>query len=281
MRKESPLPLAHVLAFAAVLALPGGALFGAPQPKPPQTVRPNAPTRPDAPGKAVPAPAKPTSPGKTTLVDKILAVVDEDPILATDVDRVVKLGLQRPNPGESQEAFRKRILNLLIDERLRSHEVDRFGFTEVPVEAVEAEVTKIQKSFPDDRAFQKALAEVGLNLQGLRQRVTQQLLVVTYVDERLGPRVLIGSDEISKYYRTVLTPEMQKRGQPPPPQEEVRDPIREILKQQKLTVEMAKWTEELRAKADILVRSETGEEKLVPLPPVVKRISGAPQKPPR
>jgi hypothetical protein len=238
-------------------------------------------TLPLAPAARAQAPAKPAAPGKTTLVDKVLAVVDEDPILSTDIDRVVKLGIQRPNAGEGQEAFRKRVLNLLIDERVRFHEVDRFGFTEIPVEMVEAEVTRIQKTFPDDRAFQKALAEVGLNLQGLRQRVTQQILVVTYVDERLGPRVLISNQEIAEYYAKVLTPEMRKRGVAPPPQEDVRDQIREAIKQEKLTVEMGKWTEELKAKADILVRPAGGGDKMVPLPPVVKKIGAAPAKPPR
>lgn len=227
------------------------------------------------------APAKPAAPGKTTLVDKVLAVVDEDPILSTDVDRVVKLGLQVPNPGEGQEAFRRRVLGELIDQRVRAHEVNRFGSTEIPVEAVEEEVTKAQRKFPDDRAFQKALAEVGLNLQGLRQLFTQQLLVLTYVDERLGANVLISSEEIKAHYDKVLTPEMRKRGLPPPPLEDVRDEIRTVIKERKLTDAMAKWTTELKAKADILVRPATGGDKLVPLPPVVKKIGAAPAKPPR
>jgi len=281
MRKESLAPLAplvRTLPLALLLGLAAGAASAAPQAKPPQTRPPNAPSRPDVAAKAAQAAAAKPAPGAPKLVDRVLAVVDEDPILQSDVDRAVKLGLQKPNPGEATEPFRRRVLNQLVEERLRSHEVDRFGFTEVPVETVEAEVAKIQKSFPDDRAFQKALAEVGLSLQGLRQRVTQQLLVLTYVDERLGPRVLIGSDEISKYYRTVLVPQMQKLGQPAPPPEEVRDQIREILKQQKLTAEMAKWTEELRNKADVVIHPEAGAA--AGLPPVVKRISGAPQKPP-
>ena len=46
----------------------------------------------------------------------------------------------------------------------------------------------------------------------LRQLVARQLLVLTYVDERLGPRVFVGPDDINRYYRSVLTPEMQKPG---------------------------------------------------------------------
>lgn len=259
--------------FAAPPATPAPQKPAAPKPAasaPPAAKTPAPPKTTSA-----PAPAPPAAPqrGKPVLDDKILAVVDEDPILASDVTRAIKLGLAQPSSGEAPAAFQKRLLSQLIDERVRFHEVDRFGFTEVPVDDIEAQVKKIHAGFPDERAFQKALAEVGLNLQGLRQLVTRQLLVVTYVEERLGPRVFISSDDINKYYRTVLTPEMQKRGQPLPPPDDVRDQIRDLLHQQKLNEEMAKWTDELRAKANVVVHPPPGSEK--PLPPVVKKITTA------
>jgi hypothetical protein len=256
--------------FAAPPAAP------APQkPAAPKLAAPAPPAKTPAPPKTSPAPGPPPAAqrGKPVLEDKILAVVDEDPILASDVTRAVKLGLAQPSSGEAPAAFQKRLLSQLIDERVRFHEVDRFGFTEVPVDDIEAQVKKIHAGFPDERAFQKALAEVGLNLQGLRQLVTRQLLVVTYVEERLGPRVFISSDDINKYYRTVLTPEMQKRGQPLPPPDDVRDSIRDLLHQQKLNEEMAKWTDELRTKANVVVHPPPGSEK--PLPPVVKKVTAA------
>src|SRR5436309_9382155 len=75
-----------------------------------------------------PAPAPPAPLSKPALRDRVLAVVDEDPILASDVERVVRLGLDAPNPGESDEAFRRRVLNGLIEQRLQFHEIDRYGF---------------------------------------------------------------------------------------------------------------------------------------------------------
>ena len=223
-------------------------------------------------------PAKPAAPPvpAAKLQDRVLAVVDEDPVLASDVERVIRLGLDAPNPGEADEAFRKRVLNALIDQRLQFHEVDRFGFQQVPVDEIEKRVAAIRARFPDEGSFQKALKEVGLDLKGLRQLMARQLLVLTYVDERLGPRVFVNPDEITRYYRQVLTPEMQKRGQPVPPVEEVRDDIRETLKQQKTTQEVTNWTRELREKADIVVYSAQASGGL--LPPVVKTIQAAPKK---
>jgi hypothetical protein len=95
--------------------------------------------------------------------------------------------------------------------------------------------------------------------------------VLTYVDERLGPRVFVSLDEINRYYRSVLVPEVQRQGKQAPPIEDVREDIREVLKQQKLTSEMEKWAQELRDKADVVIYPDQAVG--APLPPVVKRIT--------
>lgn len=236
-----------------------------------QSAGPQRPA-PKAPAKVTVQPPPPPS-GKTDLQDRVLAVVDEDPILASDVERVIRLGLDKPQPGETDERFRRRVLDDLIDERLRFHEVDRFNFEQVPVDEIQKRVADIRSRYPDETSYKKALKDVGLDEKGLRQLVARQLLVLTYVDEQLGTNVFVEPDEINRYYRDVLTPEMRKRGQQPPPVEDVREDIRETLKQQKMTQEMTRWTKELRNKADIVVYSGNPKPNQ-PLPPVVKTIQG-------
>ncbi|HEV7507779.1 MAG TPA: hypothetical protein VGS07_23045 [Thermoanaerobaculia bacterium] len=268
MRNDLTDPRLPVLLVAVLVLLPG--MAAAAPPKKPAS--PPAPT-------ASPAPAAtPAAGAKNVPKDKVLAVVDEDPVLASDVERVVKLGLQPPDPGETGDQHRKRVLNSLVEERLRFHEIDRYGLEQVPVDDIERSVAKVRAGFKDEASFQKAIKEVGLTPKGLRQLMARQLLVLTYVDERLGPRVFVTFDDINKYYRTVLTPEMQKKGQPAPPLEDVREDIREVLKQQKLTQELQTWTAELRAKADVVIYPEQGAGG--PLPPVVKKLDASTVKKP-
>jgi peptidyl-prolyl cis-trans isomerase SurA len=249
-----------VVLLPALAGLVGGRVAAAAAP---------APTA-GAPAKGASSP--PAAGGK--LRDRVLAVVDEDPILESDLRRAIGLGLARPNPGESDDAFRRRTLNELVAERLRFHEIERFGFEQVPVQEIEKQVAGIRSGFKDDAGFAARLKELGLDLASLRQLVARQLEVLTYVDERLGPQVFIGLDEIADYYKNVLTPEMARQHLAPPPLEEVREKIREVLRQQRLTQELDRWTEELRRKADIhlyIDRPEGG-----PLPPVVKRYDRTP-----
>jgi len=224
--------------------------------------RPNPPK----PGTPIPAPIPPNDP---KLRDRVLAVVDEDPILQSDLDRVIALGLAQPRPGEDPTAFRRRTLDEIIAERLRFHEMDRFGFEQVPVEDVDAHVAEIRARFKDEAAFQKALRDQKMTVKDLRQLVARQLMVLTYVDEQLGPRVFVSLDDINNYYRTVLTPDLQKKGQPVPPLEEVRDQIRNVLRERRLNEAIGKWTEDLRREADVQVFFDQPAGKL---PPVVKKI---------
>jgi hypothetical protein len=260
--KTGPLPLRPAAVPLLVLA----ALLAARLPAAAQAAKPAA--------KKPPAATSATA-GKAKLQDRVLAVVDDDPILDSDVERVVRLGLDAPKPGESEDSFRRRVIDEMIDQRLQFHEIDRFGFGQVPVDEIEKRVAALRARFPSDAAFQKALKDVGLDLKGLRQLVTRQLLVLTYVDERLGPSVFVTPDDINRYYRDVLTPEMRKRGQSPPPVDDLRESIRETLKQQKMTQQMESWTKGLRDKADIVVYSAQANPAL---PPVVKTIHGQPKK---
>lgn len=201
-------------------------------------------------------------------MDRVLAVVDDDPILTSDVEQVVGLGLAERRGGETDEAFRRRVLDELIEQRLRFHEIDRFGFGQVPVDEVEELFADIRGRYASDEEFQRRLLQLGLDETGLRQLVARQLMVLTYVEERLGPRVFVSIDDIRKYYDEVLAPELRRRGETVPPIEEVREQIRAVLKEQRLNEEIVEWTGELRAKADVVnyFDSEHGE-----LPPPVPR----------
>jgi hypothetical protein len=200
-------------------------------------------------GAAVPLAAQGVE--EAQLVDRIVAVVDEDPILASDLDRVIGLGLVEAEEGEGEASFRRRVLDQVIAEKLRFQEIDRFGFTEVSISEVDRRFEEIRSRFESVQAFEERMAELGLEAEGLRQLVARQIMVLTYVDERLGPRVFVGREEIEQYYDETLVPELRRKNQPLPRLTEVHEQIRQVLKEQRLNKEIERWTEELRREADI------------------------------
>jgi hypothetical protein len=219
-----------------------------------------------------------SAPPEATLVDRIVAAVDDDPILASDLARVMRLGLAGERfAGESDDAFARRVLDRLIEQRLRFHEVDRFGAGQVSVGEIEATAEEIRSRFPTEEAFRQSLAEVDLTETGLSQLIARQLAILAYVDERLGARVFVSLEEIRAHYEAELAPALAAEGQPVPPIEAVREQIRAVLRERRLNEEIERWTEELRRKADVIDLWEGGA---ADLPPVVATIRQPKPSPP-
>lgn len=207
------------------------------------------------------------------IVDRVVALVDEEPILLSDLERVIGLGLIARHPGESDESLRRRTLDRLIELRLRQNELGRFGFQQVPVEEVDLQFDAVRERFDSDEAFQAELERLGIDEQGVRQLLARQLATLSFVEERLGSRVFVSIEEIRRYYDETLVPELAKSGQPPPPIEEVRESIRAVLREQKLDREIERWTDELRRAADIVDLLDSPPREL---PPVVDSWSASP-----
>jgi len=208
----------------------------------------------------------PAKPPTTWPVDRILAVVDDDPILSSDVRQVIALGIVAAKPGEENRALWRRVLDMQIEQRLRTHDLDRFGFADVAPQEIDKEFAVVRARFPTPEAFAERLHQVGLTEDGLKQLIARQLMVFGYVEERLGARVFVSLDDISAYYHDTLDAEMKREGKPLPPLDEVRERIRAVLREQRLLEEITRWTAELRRQADVVDFFDSVHTEL---PPVV------------
>lgn len=216
------------------------------------------------PGLSQPAEAQET-PAESHLVDRIVAVVDQAPIFHSEIEQVVGLGLVERREGESLDALRRRVLSELIDQRLRAREVGRFGTRTVSIEEIESAVAELRAMHASEEAFEEHLRRSQTSLEELRQIVTRQLAVVDYVDRRLGPRVFISLEDIQTYYEEELVPALREQGTEPPPLSEVRETIREVLRERRLNEEIARWTSELRREADVQILLDDYPDELPPV----------------
>ncbi|MEM7587037.1 MAG: hypothetical protein AAF560_26845 [Acidobacteriota bacterium] len=211
----------------------------------------------------------PTASRAQQLIDRVVAVVDEESILQSDIRRVIGLELYEAVPGESEAQLERRILDGLIDHSLRLREVERHDFGQLPTDEIDRQVERIRSRFGNAAELEERLRSLGLDDEGLRLLVTRQLRVLIYVEKRLGPRVFINPDDIRDYYRDVLSVEMRDQGLETPPLSEVREQIRELLHELELNAQIEAWTEELRLAADIV---DYLDRRLEALPPVLQRI---------
>lgn len=202
---------------------------------------------------------------ETVLADRVVAVVDDDPILWSDVVGSIRLGLVSRQEGEDDQSLERRTLDTLIEMRLRSHEIDRFGVHDLPIDEVEQQYRQVRARFPDEQSFNAELTELGLTPEQVKEVLARQMMVMVFVEQRLGPRVFVSLDEIRDYYEEVLVPELTRQGEPIPELGEVREQIRAVLREERLNQEIDEWTQDLFFEADISDLLETEPRELPPV----------------
>lgn len=185
---------------------------------------------------------------ETEMVDRVVAIVDDDPILLSELRRALALGLSAGQDG-SRPLSEREALERLIDQRLRIHAVVASGVIEISRDRVATELERTLARFENP---EQRLTELGLDREQLASVVRRQLELATYVDERLGARVFVSLEEIRAHFEQSLVPELEARGAPVPKLAEVRESIRTLLRERALDAEVAKWTEQLRAEADVI-----------------------------
>ena len=247
---EHPRPRRRTPSPPIVLALLA-ALSTVPTPYPPPGASAQVPARqaaPDAPGQvAGEARIEPT-----VLVDRLVALVDEDPIFLSDLRRALALGFVDDSSDDDTRRRERRVLDRLIEERLRLHEVDRYDTAAIPDSEIERRIRRIEDDAGGAERLDARLQTLGLDRAGLETLLRRQLRVLTYVEERLGARIFVDEEEVEAHYLGPLARELAARGEDLPPLEEVRPAIRALLREQELNLEVARWTDRLRQEAAIV-----------------------------
>ncbi len=115
------------------------------------------------------------------VIDRVLAVVNGDLIMLSDVTAARELGLVAiDNAADPIRA----VLSALIDRALELDEVDRYAPPEPSADAVDREVAMVRVRFPSQAAFDAALARAGIDLQHLRATLREDLRIRAYLDQR-------------------------------------------------------------------------------------------------
>ena len=189
-------------------------------------------------------------PAAGVTVDRIAAVVDGQVLTVSEITQMVELRFF-PRLGDTDEAYRREVLDALIAQALRYRDVERFGAQDIPADTIDARLLEIQRRFPAEADFTAALTRSELTLDELRALIKRQLQVEAYIQERFAPLVFVTNEEIDEYYRDTWRVQRRERGLPVPPLNDVREEVRAALRLSRLQVEIDRWTAQLRARANV------------------------------
>ncbi len=191
-----------------------------------------------------------TPPAPAAVIDRIAAIVDRQTLTVSEVTQMVDLRLfARRATGEDEH--RREVLDALVAQAIRFRDVERFGAQDIPKDSIEVRLQEMQKRFSSPAEFAAAVTRTELSLDEVRALVKRQLQVEAYIRERFLPLVFVTNEDIESHYRDGWTAQRRERGLTIPPLSGVREEIRTTLRNQRLEIEIEKWTTQLRARANV------------------------------
>lgn len=189
---------------------------------------------------------------QSKVVDRIVAIIEGDLITLSEVR---ELGAFNRLTGGNQLGDAE-MLERLINQWIVTREAEGARFAGIDAEALERAYNELAAEFSSGEAYQARLQELGIDEAAVRRQLRRQLLLQGYLDQKYRFLVRIDDASIEAYYREVLAPQMQARGQQAPPLDEVRGQIRELLAQQAITRMAETWLKESRERLRIEIRRE-------------------------
>lgn len=189
-----------------------------------------------------------------TLVDRIAATVDDVAIAESDVWKAMVLSPLKPADGESSVAFRARVLDALIDQRLQYREALRFGPSTPEPREVDAALDRLKARLRSQRKDPaKEFASSGMTEEEVRSALERQIVVQNYLQERFRPIALPDEERAREEYDKVYVPQQKAAGNAPQAFEAVADDMRKNSQQRVYDEEADRWMKEIRLRARVAI----------------------------
>lgn len=187
------------------------------------------------------------------MIDRIVAVVNEEVITLTDVRIAEAFGLYSGEIGEVGGDSRILILERLIDQKV----VIQLSREDVLIKSEELEglLMQITQKLGAEEV-ERRLAQFGLTREDLmvwlREKMRYQA-IISQIFSRVNP---VSLKEIEDYYQRIYIPAQKEKNVEPQPMVEILNEIEMSVKQEKTKAQIEDWIKNLREKSDIQITKD-------------------------
>jgi hypothetical protein len=196
------------------------------------------------------------------VLDRVVAVVNNQAILQSDVDDEIRLAVLDPGHVKSavltpKLALQRLISRALIQQQIRQEDAQA---AEPPQAEVDARLAEIRKELPacvrlncaSDEGWKAFLDTHGLKAERVESYMRYRLEILRFIEQRFRQGIRIAPEEIEKYYRETLLPQYAA-GEATPSLDKVSPRIEEILLERQVNVLFDDWLNSLRKQGDVEV----------------------------
>jgi peptidyl-prolyl cis-trans isomerase SurA len=182
---------------------------------------------------------------KPLLLDRAVAVINGDVILASDVREQQRFAVFQPLSAPGGEFTPIEAMQQIVNRTLLLDQMEEQQLTPPPTDSeVDAQIAYLRQHLPacagqnceTEAGWQRFLAAHGFTEASLHARWKEQMEILDFVGVRFRTGIRIAKPEIESFYKEKLVPEFQARKLTPPPLAQVSDRIDEVLLQQHVNV---------------------------------------------
>jgi parvulin-like peptidyl-prolyl isomerase len=186
------------------------------------------------------------------IIDQIAIVIGNSIIKDSDIERDLRVTeflngdrLDLSNPARKKAASR------LIDQVFIRREIQIGSYPSATFKQADEQLDKLKRQqYKTDTAYERVLRSYGITEADLRTQVQWQLTILSYIDIRFKPAVLVTDEDIEKYYNEhAAALERQHPGKAS--LDDVREQIRNIITGEKENQEFFAWLDDQRKNAKI------------------------------
>jgi hypothetical protein len=207
------------------------------------------------------APAEPQN-ASAVVLDRVVAVVNNQAILVSDLDEEIRLSVLDPGQVGQGVLTRQRALEQLIERALIQQQIrEEDERAAVPTQAeVNARLAEIRKEVPacihencaTDAGWKAFLAAHGLTPGRVESYLRYRVQILRFIELRFRQGIQISPQEVESYYRETLLPQYAA-GEAVPALDKVAPRIQEILLQRQVNVLFDDWLQKLRKQGEVEV----------------------------
>jgi peptidyl-prolyl cis-trans isomerase SurA len=144
------------------------------------------------------------------VVDRIVAVVNDDIILLSDLDgsfnpyaeRIMASGYSLEEERRMLFNIREEILNQLIDQKLTDQQINQSKIT-VSDDEIDKAIERLKEAnFFTDEDLREMLKAEGLTLEEYQKRIKDQILRAKLVNFEIKSKIVITKEDIESYYKS-------------------------------------------------------------------------------
>lgn len=194
-------------------------------------------------------------------VDRVVAIVNGELILDSDVDRERRFAVLLPYGEATGPYNRDAAIERLINRDLILQQVELQPGDVITQEAAAKDLDALRKSIPvcekyrceTQEGWDKFLATEGFTDESLTSLWRQRMEVLAFIELRFRMGIKITPAEIREYYEKTLLPQYAAQHAKPPPVSAISKRIQEVLLQQRVSKLLDDWLDSLRAQGNVVV----------------------------